>query len=47
MFMQKVNGQEVNGQGHRGHDPTQPFPDHNSSLNAHMMMKWCTKPDVP
>ena len=24
----------------------QPFPDRNSSLNSHMMMKWCTKLDV-
>ena len=36
--MQKV---KVKGQGHRGHDPTWPFPDCNSSLNSHMMMKWC------
>ena len=32
---------EVKGQGHRGHNPTEPFPDCNSSLNSHMMMKWC------
>ena len=36
--MQKV---KVKGQGHRGHNPTWPFPDCNSSLNSHMMMKWC------
>ena len=24
----------------------QPFPDCNSSLNSHMVMKWCTKLDV-
>ena len=36
--MQKV---KVKGQGHRGHNPTSPFPDCNSSLNSHMMMKWC------
>ena len=23
-----------------------PFPDHNSSLNSHMVMKWCTQLDV-
>ena len=34
--MQKV---KVKGQGHRGQDPTQPFPDRNSSLNSHMAMK--------
>ena len=32
---------EVKGQGHRGHNPTLPFPDCNSSLNSRMMMKWC------
>ena len=36
MSMQKV---EVKGQGHRGHDPIWPFPDRNSSLNSHMVMK--------
>ena len=36
--MQKV---KVKGQGHRGHNPTLPFPDCNSSLNSRMMMKWC------
>ena len=36
--MQKV---KVKGQGHRGHNPTEPFPDCNSSLNSHMMIKWC------
>ena len=36
--MQKV---KVKGQGHRGHNPTLPFPDCNSSLNSCMMMKWC------
>ena len=41
--MQKV---KVKGQGHRCHDPIQPFPDSNSSLNSHMVMKWCTKLDV-
>ena len=34
----EVKGQ---GQGHRGHNPTLPFPDCNSSLNSRMMMKWC------
>ena len=34
------------GQGHRGHDPTKPFPDCKSSLNSHMAMKLCTKLDV-
>ena len=34
--MQKV---KVKGQGHRGHNPTEPFPDCNSSLNSQMMMK--------
>ena len=32
---------KVKGQGHRGHNPTLPFPDCNSSLNSHMMVKWC------
>ena len=32
---------EVKGQGHRGRNPTLPFPDCNSSLNSRMMMKWC------
>ena len=32
---------EVKGQGHRGHNPTLPFPDCNSSLNSRMMIKWC------
>ena len=36
---------EVKGQGHRGHDPTSPFPDCNSSLNSHMMMKSCIRLD--
>ena len=36
--MQEV---KVKGQGHRGHNPTLPFPDCNSSLNSLMMMKWC------
>ena len=35
--MQKV---KVKGQGHRGHNPTLPFPDCNSNLNWRMMMKW-------
>ena len=37
----KRSRSEVKGQGHRGHNPTLPFPDCNSSLNSHMMMKWC------
>ena len=37
----KSSRSEVKGQGHRGHNPTQPFPDCNSCLNSHMMMKWC------
>ena len=37
----KKSRSEVKGQGHRGHNPTWPFPDCNSSLNSHMMMKWC------
>ena len=37
----KRSRSEVKGQGHRGHNPTYPFPDCNSSLNSHMMMKWC------
>ena len=36
----KRSRSEVKGQGHRGHDPTWPFPDCNSSLNSRMMMKW-------
>ena len=37
----KRSRSEVKGQGHRGHDPTSPFPDCNPSLNSHMMMKSC------
>ena len=37
----KRSRSEVKGQGHRGHNPTLPFPDCNSSLNSHMMMKLC------
>ena len=37
----KRSRSEVKGQGHRGHNPTLPFPDCNSSLNSVMMMKWC------
>ena len=43
MPMQKV---KVKGQGHRGHNPTEQFPDCNSSLNSQMVMKWCIKLDV-
>ena len=43
MSMQKV---KVKGQGHKGHNSTQLFPDYNSNLNLHMMMEWCTKLDV-
>ena len=35
----KRSRSEVKGQGHRGHNPTLPFPDCNSSLNSRMMMK--------
>ena len=38
-----VHAKEVKGQGHRGQHTTWPFPDCNSSLNSHMMMKWCTE----
>ena len=41
----KRSRSEVKGQGHRGHNPTLPFPDCNSSLNSHMMMKWCIQLD--
>ena len=37
----KRSRSEVKGQGHRGHNPTLPFPDCNSSSNSLMMMKWC------
>ena len=37
----KRSRSEVKGQGHRGHNPTLPFPDCNSILNSRMMMKWC------
>ena len=37
---------EVHGQGHKGQNPNEPFPDCNSGLNSHMMMKWYTKLDV-
>ena len=37
----KRSRSEVKGQGHRGHNPTSPFPDCNSSLNSHMMIRWC------
>ena len=43
MSMQRV---KVKGQGHRGQNPIQLFTDRNSSLNSHMMVKWCTKLDV-
>ena len=36
----------IKGQCHRGHNPTYPFLDCNSSLNSHMMMKWCIKLDA-
>ena len=39
----KVQGQS---QGHKGQNPIYPFPDGNSSLNAHMAMEWCTKLEV-
>ena len=42
----KRSRSEIKGQGHRGHDPTYPFPDCNSSFNSHTAMKWCTKLDV-
>ena len=42
----KRSRSEVKWQGHRGHDPIQPFPDRNSSLNSHMVIKWCIKLDV-
>ena len=43
--MQKV---KVKGQGHRGHNPTLPFPECNSIFNPHndMIMKLCIKLDV-
>ena len=34
---------EVKGQGHSGQNPSLSFPDRKSSLNKHMMMKWCTQ----
>ena len=37
----KRSRSEVKGQGHRGHNPTLPFLDCNSSLNSCMVMKWC------
>ena len=37
----KRSRSEVKGQGHRGHKPTLPFPNCNSSLNSRMIMKWC------
>ena len=37
----KRSRSEVKGKGHRGHNPTSPFPDCNSSFNSHMMMKSC------
>ena len=37
---------EVKGQGHRGQNPIELFPDRNSSLNLYITMKWCTKLDV-
>ena len=42
----KRSRSEVKGQGHRGKNPTYRFPDRNSSLNWHVMMKWCTKLDI-
>ena len=42
----KRSRSEVKGQGYRGQHPTWQFPDCNSSLNSHMMMKWCTDLDA-
>ena len=39
----KRSRSEVKGQSHRGHDPTWPFPDSNSSLNSRMATKFCTQ----
>ena len=36
----------VKGQGHKGQNPTYPFPDCNSNLNLPMATKWCAKLDV-
>ena len=33
----KRSGSEVKGQGHRGQYPIEPFRDHNSSLNSHII----------
>ena len=33
-------------QGHRVQNSIQPFPDRNSSLNSHVMIKLCTELDV-
>ena len=38
MVNKKRSRSEVNGQGHRGQNPTQPFSDGNSSLNSQMMI---------
>ena len=42
----KCRGQRSKGQGHWGQNPILPFPDCNSSMNSHMVMKWCPKLDV-
>ena len=42
----KRSRSEVKGLGHRGRKPILPFPDRNSSLNSHVMMKWYIKLDV-
>ena len=42
----KRSRSEVKSQDPRGQNPNWPFLDCNSSLNSHMMMKWCKKLDV-
>ena len=49
MFMQKVKGTEIKGQGNRGQThfaPIWEFPDRNSSLSLQMDTKWYTKLEV-
>ena len=52
VFTNKRRNVHAKGQGQAskikvtGHDPIEPFPDRNSSLNSQVVMKWCTKLDV-
>ena len=44
--MQKVKVRGQMSMSQRSKPNLTPFPDYNSSLNSHMIMKWCTQLDV-